>query len=94
MTLGDCSKQLKTKLSSTWLFLVRKKIFSKCFFNRVTFVIESDCPRLPIDQAVTVPLITIGEELPQIVLDLRTFSAYQWKSAVIIYDKTLGKMHI
>lgn len=62
-----------------------------CFDGKmIILVLESDCPRLPTDQAVTVPLITAGEEMPQIVLDLRTFNAYRWKSAVIIYDETLG----
>lgn len=56
----------------------------------INFFLESDCPRLPTDQALTVPLIIPGEEMPQIVLDMRTFNAYLWKSAVIIYDETLG----
>lgn len=51
---------------------------------------ENDCPRLPQDKAVTVPMIEKGQELPQLVLDLRTVNAYQWKSTVIIYDMTLG----
>lgn len=55
------------------------------FFN-----IESDCPRLPPEQAVTVPIITRGEELPQILLDLRTAKIYNWKSAVVLYDNTLS----
>ncbi|RZC40297.1 glutamate receptor ionotropic, delta-2, partial [Asbolus verrucosus] len=52
---------------------------------------ESDCPRLPPDQAVTVPLITRGEELPQLLLDLRTAKTYNWNSAVILYDDTLSR---
>ncbi|XP_063930697.1 ionotropic receptor 93a [Zophobas morio] len=52
---------------------------------------ETDCPRLPPDKAITVPLITKGEELPQLLLDLRTTKIYNWKSAVVVYDDTLSR---
>lgn len=52
--------------------------------------LESDCPRLPQDEAITVPMIKTGEEMPQIVLDLRVISAYTWNSAVVLFDHTLG----
>ncbi|XP_015840718.1 ionotropic receptor 93a isoform X1 [Tribolium castaneum] len=52
---------------------------------------ESDCPRLPPDEAITVPLITRGEELPQLLLDLRTRQTYNWNSAFILYDDTLSR---
>lgn len=51
---------------------------------------ETDCPRLPQNQAVTVPLVTNGQEMPQMLLDLRSANAYNWKSAVVFYDSTLG----
>ncbi|KAF5301510.1 hypothetical protein FQR65_LT08813 [Abscondita terminalis] len=52
---------------------------------------ESDCPRLPQDEAITVPLINNGEEMPQVVLDLRVASAYKWDNVVVLYDYTLKR---
>ena len=53
--------------------------------------IESNCPRLPEDKAMTIPISIPGRELPQIMYDLRRSEAYKWKSAVIFYDNTLRK---
>ncbi|KAG5884877.1 hypothetical protein JTB14_025041 [Gonioctena quinquepunctata] len=52
---------------------------------------EPDCPRLPKDEAMTVPLIVRGQELPQLLLDLRIAGVYDWKSVVIIYDATIDE---
>ncbi|XP_074038952.1 ionotropic receptor 93a isoform X3 [Leptinotarsa decemlineata] len=53
-------------------------------------ITESDCPRLPTDTSLTVPLIGRGQELPQLLLDLRIAGVFEWKSVVIIYDTTLN----
>lgn len=58
---------------------------------KVRLFSETDCPRLPNSKAITIPLVKIGEEMPQLILDLRSARIYNWKSAVIIYDRTLGK---
>ncbi|KAI2474042.1 ionotropic receptor 93a [Diabrotica virgifera virgifera] len=52
---------------------------------------EPDCPRLPPNTAMTIPLITSGEELPQIILDLRESNIYVWKTLVVIYDSTVNR---
>ncbi|XP_018576793.1 ionotropic receptor 93a isoform X2 [Anoplophora glabripennis] len=52
---------------------------------------ETDCPRLPSNKAITIPLIKKGEEMPQLILDLRSAGIYNWKSVVIIYDRTLDR---
>ncbi|XP_057661062.1 ionotropic receptor 93a [Diorhabda carinulata] len=52
---------------------------------------DSDCPRLPSETAITIPLISIGEELPQIMLDLRSAGVYTWKTLVMIYDTTVSR---
>ncbi|CAH0399911.1 unnamed protein product [Chilo suppressalis] len=52
---------------------------------------EVDCPRLPTDSAITVTYVDPGEELPQIILDMRTSKAFKWKSAVILHDDTLSR---
>lgn len=51
---------------------------------------DNDCPRLPEDDAVTVPLVVSGQELSQFLLDLRTSQIIQWKSVAIISDYTVG----
>ncbi|CAB3254947.1 unnamed protein product [Arctia plantaginis] len=52
---------------------------------------EVDCPRLPSRAAITVTYSDPGQELPQLLLDLRTSNAFQWKSAVILHDDTLNR---
>ncbi|XP_052755340.1 ionotropic receptor 93a isoform X2 [Galleria mellonella] len=52
---------------------------------------EVDCPRLPLNAAITVTYTEPGEELPQILLDLRTTRAFKWKSAAILHDDTLSR---
>ncbi|XP_037875093.2 ionotropic receptor 93a [Bombyx mori] len=52
---------------------------------------EVDCPRLPQRSAITVTYSEPGEELPQLLLDLRSSNAISWKSAVILHDDTLGR---
>lgn len=52
---------------------------------------EVDCPRLPTHLAITVTFADPGQELPQLLLDLRTMNAFKWKSAVILHDDTLSK---
>ncbi|EEB18389.1 glutamate receptor delta-1 subunit precursor, putative [Pediculus humanus corporis] len=49
-------------------------------------ITEADCPRLPFEEAITVPLIREGGEISQIILDIRTIHGIDWKSAVIFYD--------
>ncbi|KAK4883102.1 hypothetical protein RN001_006421 [Aquatica leii] len=51
----------------------------------------SDCPRLPQNEAITVPLIEKGEEMPQIILDLRVAAAYKWDTVIVLYDYTLKR---
>ncbi|XP_049872906.1 ionotropic receptor 93a [Pectinophora gossypiella] len=52
---------------------------------------EVDCPRLPAHSAITVTYTEPGQELPQLLLDLRTMNAFKWKSAVILHDDTLNR---
>lgn len=37
-----------------------------------------------------IPILSIGEELPQILLDIRSSQMVNWKSAVIVYDSIFG----
>ncbi|XP_031629410.1 ionotropic receptor 93a isoform X2 [Contarinia nasturtii] len=49
-------------------------------------ITDPDCPRLPLHEALTIPRIKIGVELPQIILDIRTSHLVNWKTATILYD--------
>ncbi|KAG4075738.1 hypothetical protein HA402_003564 [Bradysia odoriphaga] len=46
---------------------------------------EANCPRLPI------PILNIGEELPQILLDIRSSQVVSWKSSIILYDSIFDR---
>ncbi|CAH1286826.1 unnamed protein product [Chrysodeixis includens] len=52
---------------------------------------EVDCPRLPSRSAITATFADPGQELPQLLLDLRTSNSFQWKSAIILHDDTLSR---
>ncbi|XP_044760958.1 ionotropic receptor 93a [Coccinella septempunctata] len=52
---------------------------------------ETDCPRLPMGKAISIPLTKVGEELPQLLLDLRTSSIFKWRSVVLIHDDSLNR---
>ncbi|XP_055304071.1 ionotropic receptor 93a isoform X1 [Sitodiplosis mosellana] len=49
-------------------------------------ITDPDCPRLPLHEALTIPRIKIGVELPQILVDIRTSHSVNWKTATILYD--------
>lgn len=55
---------------------------------------EADCPRLPINNALTVTFMDPGQELPQLLLDFRTRKAFKWKSAVLLHDDTLSEYDV
>uniref|UniRef100_A0A336KK94 CSON009436 protein n=1 Tax=Culicoides sonorensis TaxID=179676 RepID=A0A336KK94_CULSO len=52
---------------------------------------EPNCPRLPIDRAIMIPIITPGEELPQVVLDAKIARSFKWSSAIVLHDETFGR---
>ncbi|GLV41761.1 Ionotropic receptor 93a [Carabus blaptoides fortunei] len=69
------------------------KLYNTIVSENILFmaISEPDCPRLPSDLAITVPLLKNGEELPQLLLDLRSRNAYDWNSAIILHDETLER---
>lgn len=50
-----------------------------------------DCPRLPIDEGLSIPLIEPGEELAQIFYDIRITRGLKWQRAFIIHDDTFAR---
>ncbi|XP_060858519.1 ionotropic receptor 93a [Metopolophium dirhodum] len=53
-------------------------------------ITDTDCPRLPTDEAITIPLTAHNSELSQMILDLRMSNAFSWKSAVLMHDNSIG----
>jgi len=52
--------------------------------------LDTDCPRLPVDEAITIPLTTSNSELSQMILDLRISNSFSWKSALLMHDNSIG----
>lgn len=46
---------------------------------------------MPRERAVSIPVTRAGEELPQVLLDLRSARAYSWKEAIVLYDGTMTR---
>ncbi|KAK5650424.1 hypothetical protein RI129_001453 [Pyrocoelia pectoralis] len=76
-----------TSCEDTW------RLFNAAREENLLFmaISESDCPRLPEGEAITIPMLQNGQELPQLILDLRTVNAYKWKTVIILYDYTLER---
>lgn len=56
--------------------------------------LDTNCPRLPIDEAITIPLTTSKSELSQMMLDLRMSNSFSWKSAMLMHDNSVGNNYI
>lgn len=85
---------MKSRLDKDWMLTGIKTCTVLWLFCspgvKVCMASDSDCPRLPETDAVTVPLVVRGHELSQFLLDLRTTQIIQWKSVAIISDDTIG----
>ncbi|XP_053594782.1 ionotropic receptor 93a isoform X3 [Microplitis demolitor] len=53
---------------------------------------DKDCPRIPADKGISIPLIDVGEELPQIFYDLRMSRGLDWNRVNFIHDDAYGKI--
>ncbi|XP_075222423.1 ionotropic receptor 93a isoform X2 [Lycorma delicatula] len=73
------------KCSNTW------ELFERLQGNDLLFISITDgqCPRLPTTEAITFPMVKPGQELPQLLLDLRTSSAISWKSFSLLFDRSM-----
>ncbi|XP_034948501.1 ionotropic receptor 93a [Chelonus insularis] len=76
--------------STTWR-LFRRARKEKLVHLALT---DSNCPRLPNDGGISIPLIQPGKELPQIFYDLRNFQQLKWNQVHIIYDEVVQKDEI
>ncbi|XP_058827029.1 ionotropic receptor 93a [Topomyia yanbarensis] len=61
----------------------------------VLSITDADCPRLPINNAFmipkTIPSTGYFEELPQVIMDMKTTNAFDWKAAVLLYDDSFDR---
>uniref|UniRef100_A0A1I8M4L7 Ionotropic glutamate receptor C-terminal domain-containing protein n=1 Tax=Musca domestica TaxID=7370 RepID=A0A1I8M4L7_MUSDO len=77
MTVMDCENTMKffksTRANSVLLIAIT----------------DADCPRLPLDQTLMIPLVGRGEEFPQMILDAKVQNILPWKTAVVIMDENL-----
>ncbi|KAK9880274.1 hypothetical protein WA026_010147 [Henosepilachna vigintioctopunctata] len=53
-------------------------------------VTDMDCPRLPTGKAISIPLLENGQEIPQLLLDLRTSGTLKWNSLILLHDSSIG----
>ncbi|KAL1395387.1 hypothetical protein pipiens_011292 [Culex pipiens pipiens] len=58
-------------------------------------ITDTDCPRLPSHNAImipkSIPASGIFEELPQVIMDMKTMKAFSWKSAILLYDDSFDR---
>ncbi|XP_012281340.1 ionotropic receptor 93a [Orussus abietinus] len=54
-------------------------------------VTEPDCPRLLKDEGISVPATKPGDELPQILMDLRMTGVLVWKKINLLHDQSFGR---
>ncbi|KAH8382894.1 hypothetical protein KR009_005738 [Drosophila setifemur] len=52
-------------------------------------ITDSDCPRLPLNRALMIPMVDHGDEFPQIILDAKVQQILNWKMAVVFVDQTI-----
>ncbi|KAL6263497.1 hypothetical protein P5V15_006288 [Pogonomyrmex californicus] len=54
-------------------------------------ITDHDCPRLPDSEGVSIPLVSPGEELSQIIFDIREIDAFAWTNVNILHDDTFDR---
>ncbi|KAG8040175.1 hypothetical protein G9C98_000745 [Cotesia typhae] len=81
-------KQDYTILLSVTTCQVAWELFKRARAEKLVHlaITDLDCPRLPINEAITVPLVDPGEELPQIFFDMRLEQSLKWNRINFIHD--------
>ncbi|XP_065210970.1 ionotropic receptor 93a-like isoform X2 [Planococcus citri] len=57
-------------------------------------ITDNQCKRLPVNEAITIPLASDGSELPQLIIDLQQSKAVNWKTATLIHDDSISDEQI
>ncbi|KAI9577332.1 hypothetical protein GQX74_013041 [Glossina fuscipes] len=77
ITIMDCD--------NTWEFFEDMKTPNVL----VVAITNSECPRLPINQALMIPYVDRGQVFPQMILDAKVQKILNWQTAIVIMDQTL-----
>uniref|UniRef100_W8BGJ6 Glutamate receptor ionotropic, delta-1 n=2 Tax=Ceratitis capitata TaxID=7213 RepID=W8BGJ6_CERCA len=77
MTVTDCK--------STWQFYESTQQTSILLIA----ITDANCPRLPLNRAIMIPIIDEGQELSQIILDIKVQQILRWKTAAVLLDQTI-----
>ncbi|XP_021926549.1 ionotropic receptor 93a [Zootermopsis nevadensis] len=52
-------------------------------------ITEADCPRLPRDDGLTVPLVAVNRVASQLMLDIKMSQLASWTTSILIYDESV-----
>lgn len=72
------------------LLIQKQTILNLKFLKNVFYFVENQCKRLPIHEAITIPLVKDGSELPQLIIDLQFSKAITWSTAIILHDDSIS----
>ncbi|XP_066582000.1 ionotropic receptor 93a [Prorops nasuta] len=77
----------------TWLMYerLRKEHLVHLAITVLTISQDTGCPRFPKTEGVSIPLLEPGEELSQILNDMRIFNALSWNTINILHDDTFDR---
>ncbi|XP_058800210.1 ionotropic receptor 93a [Phymastichus coffea] len=93
---GDTNTDLKrdyTILLSVATCQTTWNLFKRALQEKLVHlaITDSDCPRLPEGDGISLPLIDSGEELAQIFLDLRMSATLAWTKINFLHDDTFDR---
>ncbi|XP_017844834.1 ionotropic receptor 93a [Drosophila busckii] len=77
ITVTDCE--------STWNFYKSTQETSVLLIA----ITDADCPRLPLNRALMIPMVSQGDEFPQLLLDAKVQGILNWKSVVAFVDQSI-----
>ncbi|XP_017477570.1 PREDICTED: uncharacterized protein LOC108367467 [Rhagoletis zephyria] len=77
MTVMDCK--------STWRFYE----YTQQTAILLIAITDANCPRLPLNRAIMIPIVDEGQELSQIIFDIKVQRILRWKTAAMLLDQTI-----
>jgi hypothetical protein len=54
---------------------------------------EADCPRLPVTEGMTVPIVAANHVMSQLMLDIKMSQLASWTTSNLLYDDSVGKLY-
>ncbi|XP_054747886.1 ionotropic receptor 93a isoform X1 [Anastrepha obliqua] len=77
ITVTDCK--------STWRFYESTQQASILLIA----ITDANCPRLPLNRAIMIPILDEGQELSQIIFDIKVQRILRWKTATLLIDQSI-----